>query len=72
MDFAIKCRTHNPAAGFANIDGGVTIDMTGLSSVSVSGDHSVAMIGAGASWLDAYTYLDPLGKSVAGGMYTNG
>ena len=43
------------------------MDMTGLSSVSVNEDHSVAMIDAGASWLDAYTYLDPLGKSVAGG-----
>ena len=67
VDFAIKCRTHAPAAGFANINRGVTIDMTGLSSVSVNNDHSVAMIGAGASWLDAYTYLDPLGRSVAGG-----
>jgi hypothetical protein len=67
VDFAIKCRTHAPAAGFANIDGGVTIDMTGLSSVSVNEDHSVALIGAGASWLDAYAFLDPLGKSVAGG-----
>ena len=55
------------AAGFANIDGGVTIDMTGLSSVDVNEDHSVASVGAGASWLDAYAYLDPLGKSVAGG-----
>ena len=66
-DFAIKCRTHAPAAGFANIDGGVTIDMTGLSSVSVNDDHSVAHVGAGASWLDVYTHLDPLGKTVAGG-----
>lgn len=67
VDFAIKCRTHAPAAGFANIDGGVTIDMTGLSSVDTNEDHSVAYVGAGASWLDGYAYLDPLGKSVAGG-----
>jgi FAD/FMN-containing dehydrogenase len=66
-DFAIKGRTHAPAAGFANIEGGITIDMTGLSSVTVNDDHSVAHVGAGASWLDVYTYLDPLDKSVAGG-----
>ncbi|KAK5168147.1 uncharacterized protein LTR77_006715 [Saxophila tyrrhenica] len=66
-DFAIKGRTHAPAAGFANIDNGVTIDVTGMSSVKTNEDHSVASVGAGASWLDAYAYLDPLGKSVAGG-----
>ncbi|RFU26415.1 hypothetical protein B7463_g9924, partial [Scytalidium lignicola] len=65
--FAIKGRAHMPAAGFANIDDGVTIDMTRLSSVSVNEDHTVASIGAGASWLDVYQFLDPLGLSVAGG-----
>lgn len=67
VNFAIKCQTHAPAAGFANIDGGVTIDMTGLSSITTNEDHSVASVGAGASWIDVYTALDPLGKSVAGG-----
>lgn len=46
VEFAIKGRTHAPAAGFANIDNGVTIDMTGLSSVSTNSDHSVASVGA--------------------------
>lgn len=66
-DFAIKCQTHAPAAGFANIAGGVTIDITGLDSLSVSEDHSIAYVGAGNSWLDVYAYLDPYHKSVAGG-----
>jgi FAD/FMN-containing dehydrogenase len=65
--FAIKGRGHNPAAGFANIDGGVTIDMAPLASVEVNTDYSVAMVGAGATWLDVYQFLDPLGVSVAGG-----
>ena len=65
--FAIKGQTHAPAAGFANINDGVTIDMTGLSSVSVNKDHSVASVGAGASWLEVYKYLDPFGVTVAGG-----
>lgn len=65
VDFAIKGRTHAPAAGFANIDGGVTIDMTGMSDVTLDGD--VARVGAGASWLDVYAALDPYRKTVAGG-----
>ena len=56
-----------PAAGFANINGGVTIDMTALRSVTVNKDHSMASVGAGVSWLDVYTYLETLGISVAGG-----
>ena len=65
--FAIKGQSHAPAAGFANIDDGVTIDLTKLNSVSVSKDHTVAHVGAGASWLDVYLYLDTLDLSVAGG-----
>lgn len=56
-----------PAAGFANINGGITIDMTALSSVTISDDHTVVSVGSGATWLDIYTYLDQLGLSVAGG-----
>ena len=41
--------------------------MTGMSTVSTNEDDSVVSVGAGASWLDVYAYLDPLGKSAAGG-----
>ena len=64
--FAIKGQGHAPAAGFANVNAGITIDMTGLNSVVVNTDQSIASVGAGASWLDVYTYLDTLGLSVAG------
>ena len=65
--FAIKGNTHAPAAGFANIRNGITIDMTGLNSVALSDDHQVARIGGGANWLHVYAYLDPFNVSVAGG-----
>jgi hypothetical protein len=65
--FAIKSGGHAPAAGFANIDHGITIDMTGLLTISVNEDSSVASVGAGANWLDVYAFLDPLNKTVAGG-----
>ena len=66
-DFAIKSGGHAPAAGFANIDGGVMIDLANLTTVTLSPDHSVASIGAGAVWLDAYRYLDAYNVTVAGG-----
>lgn len=41
--------------------------MTPLSAIEVSDDHSIAKIGAGASWLSVYQFLSPLNVSVAGG-----
>ena len=65
--FAIKGQSHTPAPGFANINYGVTIDMTKLNSVTVNADRTLASVGAGASWLQVYQYLEGLGLSVAGG-----
>ena len=66
-EFAIKGHGHAPAAGLANIEGGVTIDMTNLSSVTTNIDNTVASVGAGANWFEVYAYLDGLGVAVAGG-----
>ena len=41
--------------------------MTGLASVKVSKNKTIASVDAGASWLDVYLYLDGLGVAVAGG-----
>ena len=41
--------------------------MTGLASVMINEDKTLASIGAGASWLDVYLYLDGHGIAVAGG-----
>ncbi|KAH6640873.1 hypothetical protein F5144DRAFT_590267 [Chaetomium tenue] len=65
--FAIKGQGHAPAAGFANIDDGVTIDMMGLNTTVLTPDSSVVRVGAGAAWLQVYQYLDPFNVSVAGG-----
>ncbi|KAF7544934.1 hypothetical protein G7046_g9676 [Stylonectria norvegica] len=69
--FAVKGRGHNPAAGFANIAGGVTFDMTTLASIDVDVGKSVAHVGAGASWLEVYRYLDSYGLAAAGGRNGN-
>ncbi|OBT74599.1 hypothetical protein VF21_06372 [Pseudogymnoascus sp. 05NY08] len=65
--YAIKGGAHNPAPGFSSISGGVTIDMSGLSTIEINADHSIARVGAGAKWLSVYQFLDPLGVAVAGG-----
>ncbi|KAJ4294062.1 hypothetical protein N0V90_007751 [Kalmusia sp. IMI 367209] len=65
--FAIKSQGHAPAAGFANINNGITIDLTELNAVTTNEDASIAYVGTGASWLDVYTFLDPLNKTVSGG-----
>ena len=41
--------------------------MTGLASVKINEDKTIASVDAGASWLDVYLYLDGLGVAVAGG-----
>ncbi|RKL51029.1 hypothetical protein BFJ72_g482 [Fusarium proliferatum] len=69
--FSIKGHGHAPAAGFANSNGGVTIDMTTLSSVFLNKKSTIASIGAGAKWLDVYQYLDGSGVQVAGGRNGN-
>lgn len=70
-NFAIKGHGHAPAAGFANVGGGVTIDMTSLASVSLNHNSSVAKVGAGAKWLDVYQHLDGSSVQVAGGRNGN-
>ncbi|MCJ1454568.1 hypothetical protein MMC28_004921 [Mycoblastus sanguinarius] len=65
--FAVKGGGHTPAAGSANIQSGITIDMTDLVLASVNEEKTIAFVGAGASWLDVYRYLDGLGVAVAGG-----
>lgn len=65
--FAIKGQTHAPAAGFANIEGGVTIDMTSLNSTQLSSDKSILRVGGGVSWIDVYRYLNLESVMVSGG-----
>ncbi|EAW15010.1 FAD-binding oxidoreductase [Aspergillus clavatus NRRL 1] len=69
--FAVKGGGHAPAAGFANIEAGVTIDLRNLNSVQVDAERATAMVAAGATWLDVYQALDPLGLAVAGGRNGN-
>ena len=65
--FAIRGAGHTPWAGSANIDNGVTIDMTSIRSVKVNRANTVVSVGAGARWSAVYQVLDAAGLGVAGG-----
>ena len=59
-------------AGSANIQGGVTIDLSSLNQVSVSKNRLVASVGPGARWGSVYSQLDAMGLAVAGGRVAEG
>ncbi|KAL8759916.1 MAG: hypothetical protein Q9184_003476 [Pyrenodesmia sp. 2 TL-2023] len=65
--FAIRGAGHTPWAGSANVDNGVTIDMTSINAVDVDHSKAVVRVGAGARWSDVYRELDAVGLGVAGG-----
>lgn len=65
--FAIRSGGHTPFAGAANIDNGVTVDLSRLNSVTLSSDGGVAHVGAGTRWIQVYQKLDPLNLTVVGG-----
>ena len=68
--FAIRGGGHSPVVGSANMEGGVTIDLSAMKDVSVRADRSVVSVGAGSKWRDVYLQLDPMGLTVTGGRVT--
>lgn len=69
--FAIRGAGHTPWAGSANINNGVTIDMTSINAVHVDQTATVVAVGAGARWSDVYRELDAVGLGVAGGRVSD-
>jgi FAD binding domain len=59
--------SHTPFAGAANIDGGITLDLSNLNAVNVSADQSQVSLGPGNRWVDVYSKLDQLGVATTGG-----
>lgn len=69
--FALRGGGHNPTAGSANINQGVTIDLRSLDGVEVSLDKTITSVGGGAVWGNVYSKLDSMGLMVAGGRVSN-
>lgn len=67
--FAIKSGGHAAFAGASNIQGGITIDLSGLKTINVSPDRKIAQVGAGNTWGDVYSTLGRQNLSAVGGHF---
>ncbi|CAD6445787.1 c4d7b7e9-803e-4d51-ae8f-91bde273656d [Sclerotinia trifoliorum] len=65
--FAIKSGGHAPGAGEANINQGVSIDLSSINAISVNTNESVVSVGPAAKWREVYSRLDALQLTVSGG-----
>lgn len=65
--FAIRSGGHTPIAGASNIEDGVTIDLKYMNTVEYDAENKLARVGAGATWNDVFTTLEPLGVITTGG-----
>jgi FAD/FMN-containing dehydrogenase len=64
--FAIRSGGHSTNRGFSNVDGGITIDLTAINTVSILPDDVTVSVGAGAVWADVYSVLDSQNRSLNG------
>ena len=69
--FAIRSGGHTSWGGAANIQGGVTIDLSNLKQVDVSQDGKMVSVGPGNRWGEVYSKIQPLGLAVSGGRWSN-
>jgi FAD/FMN-containing dehydrogenase len=65
--FAVKSGGHAAFSGASNIQGGLSIDLGALDSITLNKDQTVVSAGAGNVWVNVYDYLEPYGLSVIGG-----
>lgn len=66
LPFRARCGGHSYEC-FSMVDEGVVIDVTDLSTISVSDDRTVAVIGSGARLADVYSKLWQVGVTIPGG-----
>ena len=65
---AIKGGGHTAWAGSANIEGGVTIDLSKLRGVKLSEDDpGTVLVAGGEQWANVYSALEAQGLAAAGG-----
>ncbi|ORY18401.1 hypothetical protein BCR34DRAFT_529255 [Clohesyomyces aquaticus] len=65
--FAVRSGGHTLWQGAANAEGGVTVDMRGMDSFSLSVDKKVASIGGGSDFAKVYPQVDAHNLTVIGG-----
>lgn len=67
--FAVRGAGHMTVKGAASINQGVLLVMTGLKTLEISSDHSIAQVGPGLTWLEVYDWISNYGRVVVGGRY---
>ncbi|KAI1172034.1 oxidoreductase FAD-binding protein [Nemania sp. FL0916] len=67
--FAIRGGGHTLFRGAANINGGITVDMRSMNSLTLNKDQTVASVGGGGIWSDLYPQLVPHNLTVVGGRF---
>ena len=65
--FAVRGGGHTLWPGAANVNGGITVDMRAMNNLTLSKDHKIAHLGAGAVFSDIYPQLVPYNLTVMGG-----
>jgi hypothetical protein len=65
--FAIRSGGHSPNHGFANIDGGVLVDMSNFTRLEYDAATNTAVVGAGLRWGEVYAGLQAYNVTVVGG-----
>ncbi|KZL85869.1 fad binding domain-containing protein [Colletotrichum incanum] len=68
--FAVRGGGHSDVPGASNSNGGITVNMAGLSDVQVDEGAGVARVGAGARWGEVYKELEKSNRTVVGGRLT--
>ncbi|ROT42888.1 FAD binding domain protein [Sodiomyces alkalinus F11] len=64
--FAVRSGGHGSAPAVANIEDGVTLDLSGIAFTTPNEDGSQVAIGPGQEWSNVYGILAPFGVSVPG------
>jgi hypothetical protein len=65
--FAIRSGGHMPFAGSANIEGGITFDLSTLNQIQSFSNNDLVLVGPGQKWGAVYWTLGKMGRSVIGG-----
>ncbi|KIW74600.1 hypothetical protein Z517_11370 [Fonsecaea pedrosoi CBS 271.37] len=65
--FAVKSGGHAAFQGASNIEGGITVSLAALNTITVSKDKKTVAVGPGNTWNSVYTALAPSNLAVIGG-----
>ncbi|OAP58825.1 hypothetical protein AYL99_06122 [Fonsecaea erecta] len=65
--FAVKSGGHAAFQGASNIEGGITVSLAALDTITVSSDKKTVAVGPGNTWNAVYTALAPYNLAVLGG-----